>query len=201
MHNSPLPRTRLRYSKSISSHVPDEVLDSLFYSSRRRKRTSRAPGSSFSPEFGPLSIRRAQAIPAPPGHARGLRRKQMCGKHRGKFLRVWWPRLVVEKGRSSSSSHRLPRAVKACRRRTCSHAVRRVNAHSPIYRGLPCVWPHSPPSPQSTLQRNLSSNGGLWLRRQRGQQWLRPRSLHQWEGRLLYMAGYPAPSDFRAPGG
>jgi hypothetical protein len=24
------------------------------------------------------------------------------------------------------------------------------------------------------------------------------RSLHQWEGRLLYMAGYPAPPDFRA---
>jgi hypothetical protein len=27
------------------------------------------------------------------------------------------------------------------------------------------------------------------------------RSLHQWEGRLLYMAGYPVPLDFRAPGG
>jgi hypothetical protein len=27
------------------------------------------------------------------------------------------------------------------------------------------------------------------------------RSLHQWEGRLLYAAGYPAPPDFRAPGG
>jgi hypothetical protein len=27
------------------------------------------------------------------------------------------------------------------------------------------------------------------------------RSLHQWEGRLLYMADYPAPPDFRAPGG
>jgi hypothetical protein len=26
-------------------------------------------------------------------------------------------------------------------------------------------------------------------------------SLHQWEGRLLYAAGYPAPPDFRAPGG
>jgi hypothetical protein len=26
-------------------------------------------------------------------------------------------------------------------------------------------------------------------------------SLHQWEGRLLYMVGYPAPLDFRAPGG
>jgi hypothetical protein len=27
------------------------------------------------------------------------------------------------------------------------------------------------------------------------------RCLHQWEGRLLYLAGYPAPPDFRAPGG
>jgi hypothetical protein len=27
------------------------------------------------------------------------------------------------------------------------------------------------------------------------------RSLHQWEGRLLYMPGYPAPPDFHAPGG
>jgi hypothetical protein len=27
------------------------------------------------------------------------------------------------------------------------------------------------------------------------------RSLHQWEGRLLYAAGYPAPPNFRAPGG
>jgi hypothetical protein len=27
------------------------------------------------------------------------------------------------------------------------------------------------------------------------------RSLHQWEGRLLYMAGYPAPRNFRIPGG
>jgi hypothetical protein len=27
------------------------------------------------------------------------------------------------------------------------------------------------------------------------------RSLHQWEGRLLYAAGYPAPTDFCAPGG
>jgi hypothetical protein len=27
------------------------------------------------------------------------------------------------------------------------------------------------------------------------------RSLHQWEGRLLYAAGYPVPPDFRAPGG
>jgi hypothetical protein len=26
-------------------------------------------------------------------------------------------------------------------------------------------------------------------------------SLHQWEGRLLHMAGYPMPQDFRAPRG
>jgi hypothetical protein len=27
------------------------------------------------------------------------------------------------------------------------------------------------------------------------------RSLHQWEGRLLYAVGYPAPPNFRAPRG
>jgi hypothetical protein len=27
------------------------------------------------------------------------------------------------------------------------------------------------------------------------------RSLHQWEGRLLYMAGYPVPPNFRTPRG
>jgi hypothetical protein len=27
------------------------------------------------------------------------------------------------------------------------------------------------------------------------------RSLHQWEGRQLHAAGYPAQPDFRAPGG
>jgi hypothetical protein len=82
--------------------------------------------------------------PAPPGRARGVRRKQMRGKRRGKFPRVWWPRLVSEKGRSSSSLHRLPHAVKACRRQTCSHAARRVNARPSIYHGLPRVLPHSP---------------------------------------------------------
>jgi hypothetical protein len=60
---------------------------------------------------------------------------------------------------------------------------------------------HPPPSPQSSLPEtssngvyddndNDAANNGF------GQ-----RSLHQWEGRLLYIAGYPAPSHFRAPGG
>jgi hypothetical protein len=37
---------------------------------------SRAPDSSFSPGFGPSSIRWAQAIPGPSGHARGLRTRE-----------------------------------------------------------------------------------------------------------------------------
>jgi hypothetical protein len=58
-------------------------------------------------------------------------------------------------------AHRLPCAVKACRRWTCSHAARRVNARPPIYRGLPRVWPaafhrfspiHSPPPPGEQWQ-------------------------------------------------
>jgi hypothetical protein len=77
-----------------------------------------------------------------------------------KFPRVWWPRLVGEKGRSSFSSHRLPRAIKACRRRTCSHAARRVNVRPSIYRGLPRVWPHSPPSPQFILHETSRAMAG-----------------------------------------
>jgi hypothetical protein len=87
-------------------------------------RFSRALGSSFSLGSGPSSIRRAQAIPGLPGHARGLRTKETRAKRRGKFPRVVWLRLVGERGQSSSSSsrlpcivvfpaHRLPRAVKA----------------------------------------------------------------------------------------
>jgi hypothetical protein len=64
------------------------------------------------------------------------------------------------------STHRLPRAVKACHRRTCSHTARLVNARSPIYRGLPCVWPaaftpfspiHSPPPPVEQWQATAST--------------------------------------------
>jgi hypothetical protein len=137
----------LRASPAMNLTRP---LAAFFFHPDGEKRSSRAPGSSFSSGFGPSSIRRVQAIPAPPGRARGLRTKQMRGKRRGKFPRVWWPRLVGEKGRSSSSSHhlprivvfpthRLPRAIKACRRRMCSHAARRVNARPPIYRDLPRV--------------------------------------------------------------
>jgi hypothetical protein len=44
------------------------------------KRPSRAPGSPFSPGFGPLSIRRAQAILGPLGRARGLRTREKRGR-------------------------------------------------------------------------------------------------------------------------
>jgi hypothetical protein len=47
-------------------HQPDDR-QSFFFNSDGEKRLSRAPGSSFSSGFGPLSIRRAQAIPGPRG--------------------------------------------------------------------------------------------------------------------------------------
>jgi hypothetical protein len=59
-------------SKSISSHGPGEAPDSRTFHPDGEKRPSRAPGSLFFPEFGPSSIRRAQAIPGPSGHAQGL---------------------------------------------------------------------------------------------------------------------------------
>jgi hypothetical protein len=51
--------------KSISSHELDEAPGSPFFHPDGEKRSSRAPGSSFSPGFGLSSIWRAQAIPAP----------------------------------------------------------------------------------------------------------------------------------------
>jgi hypothetical protein len=113
---------------------------------------------------------------------------------------------------SSSAHHRLPRAsssarCKRCRRWTSSHAARQVNARPPIYRGLPHVWSatftHFSPNPLSTSptssRRAMANNGsdddGA------ANNGFGRCSLHQWEGRLLYAVGYPAPPDFRAPGG
>jgi hypothetical protein len=66
--------------KSISSHEPDEAPGSRFFYPNGGKRPSHASGSSFSPGFGPSSIRRAQAIPGPPGRARGLRTREKWGR-------------------------------------------------------------------------------------------------------------------------
>jgi hypothetical protein len=62
--------------KSISSRPPDLAPGGRFLHPDGGIRPSRAPGSSFSPGFGPKSIRRAQANPGPPGRARGLRTRE-----------------------------------------------------------------------------------------------------------------------------
>jgi hypothetical protein len=113
----------------------------------------------------------------------------------------------------SSSAHRcLPRAspsvrCKSCHRWMSSHTARRVNARPPIYRGLPRIWPATftdfSPNPLSTsptsYRRAMANNGsdddGA------ANNGFGRRFLHQWEGRLLYTAGYPAPPNFHAPGG
>jgi hypothetical protein len=41
--------------------------------------------------------------PRPPGSAQGLRIKRKRGKHRENFPRGWWPRLIGDKGQSSST--------------------------------------------------------------------------------------------------
>jgi hypothetical protein len=73
--------------------------------------------------------------PRPSGRTQGVRKKQKRGKHREKFPRAWWPRVVSEKGRSSSSSHRLPRAVKACCRTRSFHAASspQIHARLPLF--------------------------------------------------------------------
>jgi hypothetical protein len=68
--------------KSISSHEPGEAPGSRFFHPEGEKRPRRAPGSSFSFGFGPSSIRRAQAIPGPPGRARVLWMREKRGRAR-----------------------------------------------------------------------------------------------------------------------
>jgi hypothetical protein len=52
----------------------------IFFHPDGEKQPSRGPGSSFSPGFWPSYIRRVQAIPAPPGCARGLRTTEKRGR-------------------------------------------------------------------------------------------------------------------------
>jgi hypothetical protein len=74
--------------KSIFSHESDEAPGTLIFHPDGEKWLSRAPGSSISPEFGPSSIRRAQAIPGLPERARELRTKEMRAKRLGNIPRV-----------------------------------------------------------------------------------------------------------------
>jgi hypothetical protein len=120
---------------------PDEAPPgTLIFHPDGEKRLSRAPGSSISPGSGHLSIRRAQAIPGLPGHARGLRTKQTGAKLTRKFARVpagrvaptyrreWAVVVIVSSSPHASSSAR----CKGCRRWPASHAARRVNASAAI---------------------------------------------------------------------
>jgi hypothetical protein len=120
----------------------------------------------FSLRFELSSIRGVQVIAGSPGSARRVWRKRKHRKRQENFPRGWWPQLVGEKSRSSSSSHRLPHAVKACRRSTFAGRVastRRVNAvasvsrtPTSIYRRTTVPAPHSPRSlsPKSSAISN-----------------------------------------------
>jgi hypothetical protein len=66
------------------------------------------------------------------------------------------------------------------------------------YRASGCIHPHLLPSLLSTIPRAMAGYGDDDGAANNG---FGRRSLHQWEGRLLYMAGYPVPPDFHAPGG
>jgi hypothetical protein len=96
--------------KSTSSHGPSEAPGSLFLHPAGEKRPSRARFLVFVRIW-------AFIHPASPGHpwpsgARsGTPDERKRAKQQGKFPRVWWPRLVGERGRSSSSLHRIPRIV------------------------------------------------------------------------------------------
>jgi hypothetical protein len=66
------------------------------------------------------------------------------------------------------------------------------------YRASGRIHPHLLPSLLSTKPRAMAGYGDGDGAANNG---FDRRSLHQWEGRLLYMAGYSAPLDFCAPGG
>jgi hypothetical protein len=161
--------------KNISSAVSStRPLTAIFFIRTTKNGLVASPDPRFRPDLGFYPSGEPISSPLPGGRARGVRRKQKRGKPRGKFPRAWWPRLVGEKGRSSSSLHHLPHAVKACRRSVFAGHVASLYL-SRTYR----VWPHSPspsPSPFSPVfsPRNISSNGGL--QRQRGKQRLSARA-------------------------
>jgi hypothetical protein len=66
------------------------------------------------------------------------------------------------------------------------------------YRASGRIHPHLLPSLLSTKPRAMAGYGDDDGAANNG---FSRRSLHQWEGHLLYMVGYPASPDFCAPGG
>jgi hypothetical protein len=82
----------LRPSPAVS---PMRPLAALFFYPYGVIWPSRAPGSSFSPGFGPSSIRRAQAIIGPLGCARGLRTREKRGWARSVSERTREPHYLV----------------------------------------------------------------------------------------------------------
>jgi hypothetical protein len=157
-------------AKSISTHMPDETSGKRFFHPNDVNQSSRAPGSSFSPESGPSSIRRAQAIPGLSGRARGLRTKETRAKSRGKFPRIpagrvaptcrrEWAVVVLIVSSSAHRlprTHRLPRAVKAAadgRPATRRGELMPARLYNTAYRVWPATFarnhlPHSTSAPR-----------------------------------------------------
>jgi hypothetical protein len=98
------------------------------------KRPSRAPGSSFPPGFGPLSIRRAQAIPGPPGRARGLRTREKRGRACSVSERTRTQTLLSGR-KSTSPSPRCSVAAGTTPRQSASRLLElhRPSSHQPIF--------------------------------------------------------------------
>jgi hypothetical protein len=83
---------KLRVSPAMNPTRPPAV---FFFHPDGEKRPSRAPNYSFSPGFGPSSIRRVQAIPAPLACARGLRTREKRGRARSVGERTREPHYLV----------------------------------------------------------------------------------------------------------
>jgi hypothetical protein len=165
-HNNYLFPTRLRASPAVSPTRPSVGL--FFHPDGENGPVAPPPplvprirqDLGFHPSASPCHPR--------PGRSLGVRRKQKRGKRRGNFPRAWWPQLMGEKGRSSSSSHRLSRAVKACHRSVFAGRVastRRVNVvasvlrvPTSIYRRTTASAPHSPRRLRVLIFPNLAAS-------------------------------------------
>jgi hypothetical protein len=146
----------------------------------------------------------SRSSPAPRGALEESGGNESTGNVKKTSRAAGGPNLSARKDRSSSSSHRLPRAVKPAAGHGAS--TRRVNVVASVSRASPSIYRGTTTSGRihhavslfsPPLSPNLTS-----------EQWRTPanngfdhRSLHQWEGRLLHAAGYPARPDLRVPGG
>jgi hypothetical protein len=132
----------VRASPAVSPTSPQDA----FFSSGWTKTAQPRPRFLVFARIWLSSVRRAQAIPSPPGSARGLRTKLKRGKRRENFPRGLWPQLVGDRGQSSCARFKSLPPVRL--RRTRRLGFTRGSLY--LSPNLPRPLPSPVFSPQST---------------------------------------------------